>query len=138
MIKKSYQQMLEFKTFAERLEYLQTNSVVGEETFGCHRYLNQSFYRSSEWRQVRDYVISRDNGCDLGISDYEIGDRMIVHHINPVTLYDAENNTGFLLSPDNLVTTSSMTHDDIHFGNKDSIERHKPMKDRERGDTKLW
>ena len=93
---------------------------VGEETFGFDRYLNQKFYKSKEWRDIRDYVILRDNACDLGIEDREIHSRIIIHHMNPITKYDIINQTEFLTNPDYMICTLKRTHDAIHYGD-DSI-----------------
>lgn len=116
---KTYSELIKLPTFKERLEYLQIGGKVGAETFGFDRYLNQSFYKSEEWRRVRDKVIIRDNGCDLGISDREIyNQRILVHHMNPITKEDIINKTEYLLNPEYLITTIENTHNTIHYGIK--------------------
>ena len=103
-------------TFKERYEYLKLGGKVGEETFGFDRYLNQKFYKSKEWRDIRDYVILRDNACDLGIEDREIHSRIIIHHMNPITKYDIVNQTEFLTNTEYMICTLKRTHDAIHYG----------------------
>ena len=90
-----YSDLIQYSTFEDRLHYLELHGVVGEDTFGFDRYINQKFYKSPEWRRVRDFVIVRDNGCDLGVKGYDIGDRIIVHHMNPLTLDDISNSSDF-------------------------------------------
>ena len=110
------------KTFKERFEYLKLDNVVGEATFGFDRWLNQQFYKSKEWRRIRDYVIARDCGCELGEPDHEIIDeRILIHHINPITKEDIINNTDFLLNPEYLITTINNTHQAIHYGNDEML-----------------
>ncbi len=133
---KSYNELLRLKTFDERYEYLRLKSNIGEETFGYERYLNQYLYKSKRWLSVRDYVIIRDNGCDLGIDGLEIQDRIIVHHINPVTLEQIENDDPCLYDPDNLISTSIDTHNGIHF-NKRLREDRIPI-ERHPNDTCPW
>lgn len=128
---RTYTELNKLKTFEERFEYLKLDNVVGEETFGFDRWLNQQFYKSKEWRRIRDYVIARDCGCDLGSPDHEIIDeRILIHHINPITKEDIINNTDFLLNPEYLITTINNTHQAIHYGNdemlaKDPVTRYK-------------
>lgn len=121
MIIRTYQELIKFKTFKERYRYLKLGGKVGEEIFGFDRYLNQKFYRSAEWKRIRDYVILRDNACDLGIEDREIDNRIIIHHINPLTKYDVINQTEFLLNPDYMICTTKRTHDAIHYGDEDIL-----------------
>lgn len=121
MIIRTYQELIKFKTFKERYRYLKLGSKVGEEIFGFDRYLNQKFYRSAEWKRIRDYVILRDNACDLGIEDREINNRIIIHHMNPLTKYDVINQTEFLLNPDYMICTTKRTHDAIHYGDEDIL-----------------
>ena len=121
MIIRTYQELIKFKTFKERYRYLKLDGKVGEETFGFDRYLNQKFYRSAEWKRIRDYVILRDNACDLGIEDREIDNRIIIHHMNPLTKYDVINQTEFLLNPDYMICTTKRTHDAIHYGDEDIL-----------------
>lgn len=133
---KTYKEMSRLETFEERFDYLKLNGSVGSDTFGFDRWLNQKFYRSKEWKRTRDQVIIRDNGCDLGIPGREIQGKIIIHHINPITVEDICDITEYLMNPDYLVCTSQNTHNAIHYGDanllpKDPITR-KP------GDTKLW
>ena len=119
---RTYTELNKLKTFKERFEYLKLDNVVGEETFGFDRWLNQQFYKSKEWRRIRDYVIARDCGCDLGAPDHEIIDkRILIHHINPITKEDIINNTDFLLNPEYLITTINNTHQAIHYGNDEML-----------------
>lgn len=113
---RTYTELCKLKTFEERYEYLKLGGKVGEETFGFDRYLNQKFYKDPEWLAVRDAVIVRDNGCDLGIADREIHGRIIVHHINPITKDDIIHRTRKLFDLDNLICTVKRTHDAIHYG----------------------
>ena len=119
---RTYTELNKLKTFEKRFEYLKLDNVVGEETFGFDRWLNQQFYKSKEWRRIRDYVIARDCGCDLGSPDHEIIDeRILIHHINPITKEDIINNTDFLLNPEYLITTINNTHQAIHYGNDEML-----------------
>lgn len=127
---KTYSELITLPTFEERYEYLRIGGRVGEETFGFDRYLNQIFYKSKEWLSIRDQVIARDNGCDLGIPGREIRRRILIHHMNPITVEDILNRSDFLLNPEYLICTVKNTHDAIHYGdenllNKDPIERTK-------------
>lgn len=134
-----YSDLIQYSTFEDRLHYLELHGVVGEDTFGFDRYINQKFYKSPEWRRVRDFVIVRDNGCDLGVKGYDIGDRIIVHHMNPLTLDDINNSSDFLLNPEYLICVSKDTHDIIHYGFcSDRYSKSKEPVDRKPGDTKLW
>lgn len=119
---RTYSELIKFETFEERFEYLQLHGRVGEDTFGFDRYLNQMFYTSPEWRALRKHIITRDLGCDLGIPGREIIDeKILIHHINPITKEDILNKTKFLLDPEYLITTIDNTHKAIHFGNKDLL-----------------
>lgn len=128
---RTYSEISKLKTFRERYEYLKLGGTVGEDTFGFDRYLNQIFYTSKEWKRIRNFVITRDNGCDLGIPDHKIIDDLIlVHHMNPITKDDIINKSEMLLNPEYLITTVKPTHDAIHYGNEsllveDYIERSK-------------
>lgn len=113
-----------FSTFDERFKYLMLNGRVGKETFGWDRWINQDFYRSKEWKQIRDFVIVRDNGCDLGIPDRKLSSVIFVHHINPISIDDIENSTRYLLDPEFLITVSKETHDALHYGNEDILKRY--------------
>lgn len=136
MILKSYQELRHFQTFEERFEYLKLGGVVGKSTFGFDRWMNQYFYKSSEWKMVRDFVIVRDDGCDLGILGLEISLDLLVHHMNPISVKDIEQNQEIILDPNFLITTSLRTHNAIHYGNNNLLPRG-PI-DRKFGDTKLW
>lgn len=125
-----YSELIELPTFEDRYFYLKLDGRVGEETFGFDRYLNQIFYKSDEWLSVRDRVIVRDLGCDLGIKDREIHGRIMVHHMNPITKEDILDRSDFLLNPEYLITTVKRTHDAIHYGDdsliiQTNIERRK-------------
>lgn len=116
---RTYSELSKLKTFRERYEYLKLDGTVGEETFGFDRYINQMFYKSEEWKRIRNYVITRDNGCDLGIQDRKIIDSVIlVHHMNPITKEDIINKNEILLDPEYLITTIKPTHDAIHYGDE--------------------
>ena len=130
MIIRTYSKLITLPTFEDRFEYLRLDGRVGEETFGFDRYLNQKFYKTPEWLKVRDEVIIRDFGCDLGIEGREIYDRILIHHMNPITMDDIVHRTKYLLDPEYLITTVKNTHDAIHFGDgsllvTDPIERTK-------------
>ncbi|MFU8786356.1 MAG: hypothetical protein ACNA7U_03835 [Candidatus Izemoplasmataceae bacterium] len=122
---KTYSEMYELKTFEERFEYLSLNGRVGSETFGFDRYLNQKLYQSKEWKDVRDMVIIRDNGCDLGVDGVDIFGTIQVHHMNPISTEDIKHSSEFLLNPEYLITTSIDTHKAIHYGNSDYLNRNK-------------
>ena len=133
---RSYAEMAKLDTFEERFDYLSLQGVVGQSTFGFDRYINQMFYRSVQWKQIRDYVIVRDEGADLGIAGYEIYDRIIIHHMNPMTSDDITHGDSDILEPEFLITTTHRTHNAIHYGDKGLLRE--PMKKRTRGDTRLW
>lgn len=118
---RTYSELITLPTFEERFRYLKLDGVVGEETFGFDRYLNQAFYRSEEWRRIRDFVIIRDNGCDLGMPGHEIGGRILIHHMNPITKEDVMKRSKFLLDPEYLISTIKNTHDAIHFSDEDLL-----------------
>ena len=121
-----------------RFEYLKLNDKrVGEETFGCNRYLNQIFYKSSDWLRVRDFVIVRDNGCDLGMMDRPIVGPIMVHHINPITKEDLLNRSPKLFDPNNLICCSKLTHDQIHYGDGSMLIQDQPL-ERYENDTIPW
>lgn len=131
-----YSELRRLDTFEERFEYLKLGGEVGRSTFGFDRYINQTFYQSSEWKRARDTVILRDNGCDLGISDYIIHTDLLIHHINPVMADDILHREGWLFDPEYLITTTQRTHNAIHFGNKSLLP--KVVMSRSPNDTKLW
>lgn len=136
MYSKTYQELLQMLTLNDRFEYLSLRGSVGDSTFGHERWLNQGFYQSGEWRRVRHHVIARDNGCDLGLPGYEIFDRPIVHHINPLTAEDIESGSPALFDLNNLITVSHETHNAIHYGTAALLRQ--PFVERSAGDTKLW
>lgn len=136
MIVKTYSELMSFRTFEERFQYLYLGGVVGEATFGLDRYLNQKFYNSEEWRSIRDFVIVRDNACDLCDPDREILGQIIVHHMNPVTIEDLEMGNDLILDPEFLVCTSLNTHNGIHFGGLKSVYSLPTF--RRKGDTTPW
>ena len=113
---KRYSELKRLKTFEERFDYLKLSGKVGQDTFGFDRAFNQMFYHSREWKRLRDYVIARDNGCDLGIEGREIYTRPIIHHLNPITLADIQESSEFLMNPEYLITTIHSTHNAIHYG----------------------
>lgn len=119
---RTYSELIKLPTFKERFEYLKLGGVIGEETFGFDRYLNQMFYKSREWKKLRNDIIVRDNGCDLAIPDREIIDQTIlIHHMNPLTKEDILNMTEFVLNPEYLICTILNTHNAIHYGNSDLL-----------------
>lgn len=131
-----YSDLSSLKTFEERFEYLQLGGGVGRVTFGFDRYINQSFYNSREWKDVRRYVLIRDEGCDLGISGFEIHYQPLIHHVNPVRPDDLIHHEAWVLDPEYLVTTTHKTHNAIHFGTGNPEP--KVVTERTQGDTKLW
>lgn len=133
---RTYKELRQLETFEERYEYLRLNSESFKETFGYDRYLNQRFYKSREWKEMRDYVISRDNGCDLGVPEYEIRGPITVHHMNPITKEEILHSDDNLLDPNSLITVSFRTHNAIHYGDETQVE-YNPIV-RLPGDTKLW
>jgi acetyltransferase-like isoleucine patch superfamily enzyme len=133
---RTYSELQNLQTFEERFAYLKLDGVVGKSTFGFDRWINQYFYRRSEWKSVRDFVIVRDEGCDLGILGFEIRFGLLVHHMNPITAEDIRHGEEWILDPDFLITTSLRTHNAIHYGNNNFLPRGSIV--RKQGDTKLW
>lgn len=133
---KTYSELILLPTFEERYRYLRLGGRVGEETFGFDRYLNQVFYTSNEWRDVRDYVIVRDGGCDLGMPDREIFGKILVHHMNPIRQEDILRRSKFLLDPEYLICTIKNTHDAIHYGDESLLIL--PPTERTKNDTCPW
>ena len=133
---RTYSQLKQLQTFEERYDYLKLGGVVGEDTFGFDRYLNQNFYRSREWKRVRDEVIMRDNGCDLGVDGYEIRGKILIHHMNPITSEDIHRVSDYLLNPEYLICVAHRTHNAIHYGDESLIVT-SPI-ERTQNDTCPW
>ena len=133
---RTYSELIAFPTFEERFKYLQLNGQVGESTFGFDRYMNQVFYRSQKWKSIRDFVIIRDCGCDLGVEGYDIHGKIIIHHINPLSMRDIETESDFLLNPDFLICTTHNTHNAIHYGDENLLVT-API-ERTKNDTCPW
>lgn len=133
---KTYSELITLPTFEERYRYLRLTGRVGEETFGFDRYLNQIFYNSREWKDIRDYVIVRDGGCDLGIEDREIFGKILIHHMNPIRQEDILRRSKFLLDPEYLISTVHNTHNAIHYGDE-SLLILAPI-ERTKNDTCPW
>lgn len=134
---RTYTELSKLRTFEERFEYLRLDGDVGKDAFGFDRIFNQKFYRSVEWKRIRDEVIIRDNGCDLGVPGHEIyGQRILIHHLNPISLKDLEAKSDLLLNPEYLITTIHNTHNAIHYGDEDLLI--KLPKERSKNDTCPW
>ena len=133
---RTYSELIRLPTFEERFEYLRLDGLVGKDTFGFDRYLNQLFYESNEWKAIRNYIITRDGGCDLAIPELEIPGRIYIHHINPLTKEDILDKTDYLLNPEYLVCTSFDTHQAIHYGNMDQLPKGPII--RTKNDTCPW
>lgn len=133
---KTYSELIKMESFEERFRYLKLNGKVGVETFGYDRVFNQRFYTSREWHNVRNLVIVRDNGCDLGVDGYELHGGIFIHHLNPIMLEDIKNATEFLLNPEYLITTCFRTHNAIHYGDE-SLLVGVPV-ERRKNDTCPW
>jgi len=133
---RNYSDLRQLLTFEDRFKYLKLHGRVGEATFGFDRWINQAFYTSRQWRQVRHEVIARDNGCDLGIEGYDIHSGLYIHHMNPMTVDDIESGNPDILDPDFLITVTHQTHNAIHYGDESLLPR--PVIERKPGDTKLW
>jgi hypothetical protein len=133
---RTYSELRRIAGFEPRFEYLVLKGEVGAATFGFDRWMNQQFYRSHEWKTVRDHVIVRDGACDLGVPGYDIHVRLLVHHMNPVTPEDLQGGEDWVLDPEFLITTTHRTHNAIHYGDDSLLV--KPPVERRPGDTKLW
>ena len=133
---RTYRELLREETFVARFRYLSLSGIVGDTTFGFDRWINQQFYTSREWRSLRHEIIARDEGCDLGILSHEIHDRIIIHHMNPISAEEIQQSDDDILNPEYLITTSHLTHNAIHYGDERLLPR--PIVDRKPGDTKLW
>lgn len=134
---KSYSELITLPSFEERFKYLLLSGVVGQDTFGFDRYLNQYFYNTKEWRDIRNFVIMRDNGMDLGVDGFNIGKRIIIHHMNPITAKDIREHSEEILNPEFLICVSNPTHQAIHYGDLRYLEELIP-KERTPGDTCPW
>lgn len=133
---RSYTELCKFNTFEERYRYLKLDGIVGKETFGYDRYLNQKFIKTYEWKNIRDYVITRDLGNDLGIKGHEIAGKILVHHMNPITKEEILHRDPAILDPEFLICTSLETHNAIHYGDESQLIITPTL--RKPGDTKLW
>ena len=133
---RTYSELIQIPTFEERYEYLRLGGKVGEDTFGFDRYLNQTFYKSKEWQAMRNYIITRDNGCDLAMSDREIEGIIIVHHMNPIEIHDILDRSDYLLNPEYLICTLKNTHDAIHYGDSELLYKDPII--RSKNDTCPW
>lgn len=133
---RSYSELRRLTTLEERYKYLQLKGYVGDQTFGFDRYVNQQFYRSTQWRRIRWHVIDRDKSCDMGIEGYDIHHGLYIHHMNPLTLQDIESGDDSILDPEFLITVTHRTHNAIHYGTEDSLPR--ALIERKPGDTQLW
>jgi len=135
-IVRTYHELSQIETFEERFDYLKLKESVGRKTFGFDRWINQRFYRSREWRRAKNYVITRDDGCDLGIPGFEIYSGLLVHHMNPISMEDIKQSKEWILDPNFLITTSHQTHNAIHYGDESLLPRGPIV--RKSGDTTLW
>jgi hypothetical protein len=133
---RTYWDLRRLQSFEERFAYLALHGQVGEATFGFDRYINQGFYRSTEWKRIRSFVIVRDNGCDLGIEDREIHDAVYIHHMNPMTRDQIRDGDESILNPDYLISVTHKTHNAIHYGDRSLLPA--IVVERKPGDTKLW
>lgn len=131
-----YSELKQIDSFIERYRYLSLPGSVGASTFGFDRHVNQKFYKSYEWRHVRQNVIARDLGCDLGVEDYEIFDKILIHHMNPMTIDDISEGNASIIDPEFLICTTHKTHNAIHFGDENQLPKLHVA--RRPGDTKLW
>lgn len=133
---KTYSEMIKLDSFDDRYDYLKIGGTVGYSTFGYDRYINQMFYTSKQWKDLRQHILLRDNGCDLGAPDHEIRSKPIVHHMNPMTADDIKHGESWILDPEYLITTTHITHLAIHYGDKGMLPRQ--FIARSPGDTRLW
>jgi len=133
---RTYSELLQFDTIEERFEYLSLRGQVGDSTFGFDRYINQQFYRSTQWKQMRHHIIARDLGRDLAVEGYEIHGTVVIHHMNPMEPHEIIEGDTSILDPKFLISTTHQTHNAIHYGNANLLRR--PIVERRPGDTKLW
>lgn len=136
MITRTYSELVTYDTFEDRFDYLSLGGGVGDATFGFDRWINQAFYASREWKDIRRHVILRDGGCDLGVPGYDIHAELLIHHINPMTSRDIEHSESWILDPEFLITTTHDTHNAIHYGDRSKLR--KQYVPRSPGDTRLW
>ena len=132
---RTYSELIKMNTFKDRVQYLKLDGIVGETTYGFDRWINQTFYKSREWRQIRTDIISRDMGCDLGITGREILGKIFIHHLNPIMAYDIVHAKQTVFDPEYLITCSFDTHNFIHYGR---VSAPNVVIERQEGDTKLW
>lgn len=133
---RTYSELITLDTFEDRYNYLKLDGQVGFDTFGFDRWMNQMFYKSREWQSIRNYIISRDNGCDMALEGYELADRIIIHHMNPITVEDIMHSNDVLLDPEQLVCVSHKTHNAIHYGTDELLV--KTIVERRPNDTIPW
>ena len=133
---RTYSELILLPTFEERFKYLQLNGRVGDDTFGFDRYINQIFYKSADWKRIRDQIIIRDNGCDLALEGYEIYGRILIHHMNPITAKDIGLNTEYLMNPEYLICVTHDTHNAIHYGDEKLLMKGPVV--RTKNDTCPW
>jgi hypothetical protein len=133
---RTYKELRRLETLEERFKYLALRGTVGQSTFGFDRWINQHFYKSKQWRDLRHHIIVRDNGCDLGIDGYQIHERLAIHHMNPMIADDIANGDDAILDPEFLISTSHRSHNAIHYGDASLLPR--PPIQRTAGDTRLW
>ena len=133
---RTYSELRRLNTFEDRYRYLSLGGSVGRSTFGFDRFVNQKFYKSREWLQIRHHVIARDESCDLGSPDHDIFSRVLIHHMNPIDVNDIANGDSSILDPEFLITTTHDTHNAIHYGDESLLRQ--PLVPRQPGDTKLW
>lgn len=133
---KTYTELSRIADYYDRFEYLKLRGFVGEQTFGWHRYINQTLYQSKRWKSTRDKVIIRDNGCDLAHPDYQIYDKIIIHHMNPITIEDIEEDRDYIYDPELLICVAYDTHNAIHYGDRSLLPS--PLIERRAGDTCPW
>lgn len=134
---RSYSELSQIKTFKERYRYLKLDGDLGVSTFGFDRYLNQQFYKTKEWQLIRSKVIVRDLGCDLGVDGLEIIGKIIMHHMNAITISDIKNRNPIILDPEYLIATAMSTHNAIHYGDESLLIAEAPL-ERSPNDTKMW
>ena len=133
---RTHSELILLPTFEERFKYLQLNGRVGDDTFGFDRYINQNFYKSADWKRIRDQIIIRDNGCDLALEGYEIYGRILIHHMNPITVKDVELSTEYLMNPEYLICVTHNTHNAIHYGDEKLLMKGPVV--RTKNDTCPW